>query len=425
MALRSHRPRHGSGRWPFLLLLTLAAGITCAPPEAPDTAPAPAVVAPEIRIGLSQGTPRVEVSGDSGVAVLDADGNPAGQAGAGVPWVIRPRGALVTATAAGAGSISSERLLTFVSPSAGGLLRLGGRPYRGKLVVARDRAGLTIINPVTLEDYLAGVVSAEMGRRDSSETEALAAQAIVSRTFALRNLGKRATEGFDLYASVADMAYGGAGLEYPLAREMVRRTAGQVLTWQGTLIDAFFFSTCAGHTAEGTEVFAAADRPYLKSVADVAPDGQPYCRISPRYRWRVEWSVSELRGVLRQSLPAALNLDAERAGTVRGVSIADRTGSDRVARVTIALRGGAVDVNGPQVRQVLHPVGETSLRSAIFQLTESRAGGELTRLVAEGAGAGHGVGFCQWGAVGRSHAGQDAPTILAAYFPGTSLSRAY
>jgi stage II sporulation protein D (peptidoglycan lytic transglycosylase) len=102
-----------------------------------------------------------------------------------------------------------------------------------------------------------------------------------------------------------------------------------------------------------------------------------------------------------------------------------RTRSDRVARITVNLDRTTVNVDGPAVRQVLRPIGETVLRSATFQLLEDRDGGRLRTLVADGAGAGHGVGFCQWGSVGRARAGQDAPTILAAYFPGTAISRAY
>jgi stage II sporulation protein D len=96
-----------------------------------------------------------------------------------------------------------------------------------------------------------------------------------------------------------------------------------------------------------------------------------------------------------------------------------------VARITIALGHGAVEVDGPAVRSVLRPVGETTLRSAAFVLTQTREGGVLRTLVADGRGAGHAVGFCQWGAVGRARGGQDAATILGAYFPGTVLSRAY
>ena len=201
----------------------------------------------------------------------------------------------------------------------GGLLSVNGRWYRGRLSVVRDRSGLTAINLVSLEDYLVGVVAAEMGRRDSSDAEALAAQAIVARTFAVRNLGKRASDGFDLLPTVVDQAYSGVGAEYPLARWAVERTAGQVVTWQGVPIDAFFFSTCGGRTAAGTEVFAAADRPYLRSIRDVDGDGQAYCRISPRFRWREEWTAAQLRDVLRQSLPAATGISADQVATVQGV----------------------------------------------------------------------------------------------------------
>jgi len=404
-------------------LLLLA---TCAPPMGDlQLPPAPTAAAPEIRIGLLVGASTLEVTGDSGALVQDADGNSAGAIEPGSFWRVRSAAGLVDAGAAGRWQVTGQQQLTFQPRVAGGWLRVGDRPYRGRLTIARDRTGLTVVNVVSLEDYLAGVVAAEMGRRDSTEGQALAAQAIVSRTFALRNLGKRATEGFDLYATVADMVYAGASAEYGAASAAVATTSGQILTWQGVPIDAFFFSTCAGQTAAGTDVFAAADRPYLQSIRDVDSEGQAYCRISPRFRWREEWSIEQLRGVLKSTLPSASAVTAEAAAGVRGVTVSGRTASDRVSRVTIGLRNGDIVVEGPAIRRVLRPVADAVLRSAIFQLSEVREGGQLRRLVADGAGAGHGVGFCQWGAVGRARAGQDAPTILAAYFPGTSLSRAY
>jgi stage II sporulation protein D len=380
---------------------------------------------PEIRIGLLIGATRIEVAGDSGLTVLDGDGASVGAIEPGVPWQVRPQGAGLVASGQRGWRVQGLTTATFVPRSETGLVSVNGLRYRGRLTVSRDRTGLTGINIVPIEEYLAGVVSAEMGRRDSTEAQALAAQAIVSRTFAIRNLGKRASDGFDLLPTVVDQAYGGVAAEYPLATSAVAGTAGQVVTWQGAPIDAFFFSTCAGRTATGTEVFAAAERPYLASIRDVDPDGQPYCRISPRFRWQEEWTAEQLRGVLRQSLPSVTGTPAEQVGSVDGVQVTRRSSSDRVARVTITLARGMVEVNGPAVRQVLHPVGEPSLRSAVFQLLEVREGDHLTRLVADGAGAGHGVGFCQWGAVGRARAGQDASTILGAYFPGTTINRAY
>ncbi len=405
--------------------------MTCTPQEPPGVSPAPPnepateVPGPEIRIGLVVGGGRVELSGDSGLAILDADSTPAGDGAPGAAWTVRPDGARLTATAPGGWRLDNQIALTFLPRTSVGRVLVNGRPYRGRVSVVRDRSGVTAVNLVDVESYLLGVVPAEMGRRDPSELEALAAQSVVSRTFAIRNLGKRAAEGFDLYGTVVDQVYGGVSAENELTSGAVRRTAGQVLTWQGVPIDAFFFSTCGGRTASGTEVFVAADRPYLKTVPDLDGSGQAWCRISPRYRWREEWSGDQLRGTLRQSLPPATGTPAEEAATATGVAVATRTGSGRVASVTVQLQSGAVEVRGPAVRQVLRPPGEALLRSAIFRLTEVRSEGRLLRLVADGNGAGHGVGFCQWGAVGRARGGQDARAILSAYFPGTTISRAY
>jgi stage II sporulation protein D len=398
--------------------------LTCAPQEAPEVTPPPLVTSPEIRIGLVMGASQVDITGDSGFTVLDADGATAASVDPGARWVVRRDGASLAAGSSAGWSIRGQGTLTFM-PRGGGIVSVGGKWYRGRLSVTRDRTGLTVINTLGIEQYLEGVVGAELGQREAADQQALAAQAIVSRTFAIRNLGKRASTGFDLLPSVVDQVYGGIAAEYPLSRDAVRRTAGQVLTWRGVPIDAFFFSTCAGRTALGTEVFTGAERPYLASIQDSDGDGQPYCRISPRFRWREEWTGSQLRSVLKQSLPAVLGTPPEQIEGVRGVQVTRRTGSDRVARMTVTLDRGVVDVEGPAIRQVLHPVGEPLLRSAMFQLLEARENGRISRLVADGAGSGHGVGFCQWGAVGRARAGQDAATILGAYFPGASIGRAY
>jgi stage II sporulation protein D len=281
------------------------------------------------------------------------------------------------------------------------------------------------VNRLLLESYLQGVVSAEMGRRSAIEFEALMAQAIVSRTYALRNLGRRASLGFDLHGSVADQVYAGSRSETPEGQEAVRATRGTVLAHGGAPIDAFFYSTCGGQTADGVEAFRAASRPYLRSFPDVDENGQAYCRISPRYRWREEWSGDALRTTLRRTLPAAAGVAAARAGEVRDVWVAQRTGSGRVGRLGITLRADHVMVEGQAVRRVLSPASGDLLRSAAFTLTATRRGQEVTRLVADGSGAGHGVGLCQWGAVGRSRAGQDHQQILAAYFPGAALQRLY
>ncbi len=110
---------------------------------------------------------------------------------------------------------------------------------------------------------------------------------------------------------------------------------------------------------------------------------------------------------------------------VRDVRVSSRTPSGRVGQLTIGLPRGDVHVEGPQVRRVLRPLSGELLRSNVFTLTVSGSGHRVSRLAADGAGAGHGVGFCQWGAVGRARTGQGHARILAAYYPGAVLERLY
>ena len=399
-----------------------------APPARPAPLPeAPPVESaqPEIRVGLAVDAPTAAIGGGAALVVTDPAGARLAMVPAGERWQASPApGGIGVTSTSGAASAAAERVVV-AALASGDPVQVNGRPYRGVVEVLRGRAGVTVVNRLGMEAYLLGVVSAEMGRRSAAEREALRAQAVVSRTYAHRNLRRWAAQGFDVQGSVSDQVYGGVAAETPEGREAVASTSGWVLTQGGTPIDAFFYSTCGGRTAEGTEVFRAANRSYLRSVSDVAEDGSAYCAISPRYRWREEWSGEALLATLRRTLPTAVGTPPERVAAVNDVRVAYRTGSGRVGQLAIALRQGEVRVEGPQVRSVLRtPAGEL-LRSNAFELAVTGAGGRVSRLVAEGGGAGHGVGFCQWGAVGRSRAGHDFQRILAAYYPGVTVERLY
>ena len=403
-----------------------------APPEAPPIAlPGPQGPAePTIRVGLLVGAGSATVTGLAGLSVSDPSGARVAEVPAGEVWRVAVQGAGVAAVAPGGASSTPTDAVEIASPDPNAPVVINGRPYRGTIVGLRDRTGVTLVDRLPMETYLIGVVSAEMGRRSPEDQEALRAQAIVSRTFALRNLGRWQAQGFDLYATVADQVYGGAGTETPEGRAAVDGTRGQVLTYGGAPIDAFFYSTCGGRTADGTEVFRGADRPYLRSVSDLADDGTAYCSLSPRFRWHEEWTGEALRATLQRTLPTlpaggGSTSVAMDVSEVRDVRVAYRTPSGRVGQLAVGLRRGEVLVDEASVRQVLRPVSGEVLRSNTFVLTVSRAGGRVARLVADGAGAGHGVGMCQWGAVGRSRAGQDHERILGAYYPGAVLERLY
>jgi stage II sporulation protein D len=392
--------------------------------QPPDEQPA-ASAEPQLRIGLEVGASSATIGGGDDLVITDPSGARLAAVPAGEQWRVVPAGSGIELQPPGRAGPGRTEMFAVVATDSRDLVRVNGRTYRGLVEFVRDSAGLTVVNRLFLESYLAGVVSAEMGRRNQTEFEALKAQAVVSRTYALRNLRRRAALGFDLHAGVSDQVYGGSASETPEGREALSLTRGQALTFDGRPIDAFYYSTCGGQTADGVEAFRAASRPYLRSFADVDQHGQAYCRISPRYRWREEWSGDALRTTFRRTLPVTLGVGPDRASEVRDVWVVERTGSGRVGRLGITLRADHLMVEGRVVRQVLRPASGDLLRSAAFTLTASRSGQALTRLVAEGSGAGHGVGMCQWGAVGRSRAGQDYQRILAAYYPGATLQRLY
>jgi stage II sporulation protein D len=301
-----------------------------------------------------------------------------------------------------------------------------GRAYRGRLNVVRGTSGVVVVNRVSLESYVAGTIGAEMGARRPEELAALRAQAVVSRTFAVKNRGRWEAQGLDAFADVRDQVYGGIASESQQVWDAVRATAGQVLLYQGLPIDAFFHSTCGRTTAGVEEVFATAvSRPYLRPVSDASGGGRHFCDISPRFRWREEWDAPTLRAILSRTLPAVMNVGGDGLQPITDIEITRTTRSGRVGELRIVFEHGDVRVPGPNVRSVLRPGNGRLLASQAFDLHVSHEGGRVSHLVAAGAGSGHGVGFCQWGAVGRARAGQDYRTILATYFPGTRVEKLY
>jgi stage II sporulation protein D len=389
-------------------------------------APSPATREVEIRIGLSVGAGSATVGGGGAVSVNQPDGSPIAIIPAGERWQVTVAGQGLVLTSPNGWVSPPLEAATLAATDLRAPLWVNGKAYRGLGEVLRDRTGLTVVNRLGVELYLLGVVSAEMGRRSPVEQAALRAQAVVSRTYALRHLRRWRTEGFDLYATVADQAYGGVAAETAEGRAAVGETRGRVLTYDGGVIEAFYFSTCAGRTADGYEVFRGAVRPYLRSVSDLNESGTAYCSISPRYRWREEWSGETLRATLRLNLPPVAGAGTAVIGTVTDVRVTQRSASGRVDQLSIAMGGTEVRVDGhTRIRQLLRPPGGPLLRSTAFSLIATGAGRNVTSLMIEGAGAGHGVGLCQWGAVGRARAGQDYQQILAAYYPGTRLERRY
>jgi len=155
-----------------------------------------------------------------------------------------------------------------ILPAEAEPLRLDGKPYRGLLDLVLNREGrLTVVNTLGVEEYLLGVVPAELPPVTYPESAALRAQSVAARTYALKNLGRFQSDGFDLTADERSQVYGGVALEKEGSTEAVRATEGMALYHQGALIVAMYSSTCGGHTEEYANVFGGAPVPYLTGVA--------------------------------------------------------------------------------------------------------------------------------------------------------------
>jgi len=359
-----------------------------------------------------------------------ASGLAVGSVPPGVRWVVRPDSAdpsRLRLIKPDSTRTDALRGIAVVNVTENRFVVANGRRYRGRISITSGRGrGLTLVNRVSLESYVAGVVGPEIGARRTDELNAVLAQAIVSRSFALKNRGRWEAFGFDAYADTRDQVYLGMAVETPQVWDAVRRTAGQVLTYEGQVIDAFFHSTCGLGTAGVDEAFATSrERPYLRPVSDESGGGHYYCDISPRFRWREEWDGSELRAILSRTLASVTPLAGDGMQRITDISVSRKTRSGRVGELRIVFERGDIRIPGPDVRTVLRPEADRWLQSTAFQLTVSKTNGEVTQVVAAGAGSGHGVGMCQWGAIGRARAGQDYRRILSTYFPGTKIEKIY
>lgn len=168
-------------------------------------------------------------------------------------------------------TIRGESLL--VMPLTGDTVTIDAKPYRtAARVFVNPRGLLNVINELNLEDYLFGVVPAEMGPKIYDELEALKAQAIAARTYAVRNLGQFRVEGYDICPGPACQAYKGFSGEDEMSNRAVRETAGMVITHQGKMIDALYSATCGGETSDVGTMFPGRNEPYLRRARCVELD---------------------------------------------------------------------------------------------------------------------------------------------------------
>jgi stage II sporulation protein D len=431
-AVREKRSvRRWAERATLLGALALAAG--CGPlvmrPE--PTAPVPLPRAePAVRVGIVVDTAQVEIGSTAGLSLLDAGAGhrQLGRAPANARWTVRALADGNLEVGGPQGRVAAVAGPLLARPEGGGTVLIGGNPYRGEALIQLAGPGrLTLINVVDMEAYLLGVVPHEIGPVGEDLLEAAKAQAVAARTYAVAHRGRRMARGFDYYATVQDQVYRGSGGETAITNRSVHETRGEVLLHQGTPVEAYYHSTCAGRTAAIEEVWPAEPRPYLVSVVDVNPrTGVAYDHFSNRFRWSQRWTAEQLTAILNRTLADSLPAGVRSVGEIRDVRVLERTPSGRVANMRIETTTGRFHVGRDRVRWILLTPEGRALNSSLFDVELVRdAAGRVTEIVANGGGWGHGIGMCQVGAMGRARDGQNYRTILTTYYPGTEIRRLY
>jgi stage II sporulation protein D len=230
---------------------------------------------------------------------------------------------------------SGKRIATFTAPlqidgGADGFVLAGHGAYRGILELRPGAFGLNAIDVASLDDYVRGVVSAESP--SSWPIEALKAQAVAARTYAITT--SKGGNGFDQYADTRSQMYRGIAAETPSTDQAVAETAGQVVTYQGTPVTTYFFSTSGGRTENVENVFGGEASPWLRSVDD------PYDNVSPRHRWKLKMTLAS----------AQARLGGLVKGRFKGIKVVKRGASPRVLKAYVVGSRGRTSVTGSTLR---------------------------------------------------------------------------
>ena len=341
----------------------------------------------KIRVALIKGAEGVKLEG-LGVLAFDEKGKPLRDDSR--FYVIRTRDGL---------SVNGKavRRLTASAPV---VILVNGKKYHGSVEISPSDKGMLVVNELPLEDYLVGLINCEISSQ--WPMEAVKAQAVVARSYAVYQKTIRKNAVYHLESTVIDQVYDGCEIEDSRADRGVKETTGEVLTYNNNVIQAFYHSNCGGHTEAAENVWGY-DLPYLRGV-DCS-----YCLSTPAAKWEQTISINKMETLLRNNgYPVA---------GLRDIRIGNKNRSGRVTDLALITAKGRMTISAINLRKA---IGYTVVKSTNFDV---RIAGD--NVIFTGIGYGHGVGLCQWGAKQRAAEGFDYREILSYYYPGTKLEKLY
>lgn len=284
-----------------------------------------------------------------------------------------------------------------------GDIKIGKRTYRNAVTFWLDHAGkLNVNNELPVDDYLKGVLPWEANPK--WPPEALKAQAIASRTYALFRAIERQDEPYDLSSDVMSQVYKGKDIEHEATDKAIESTKGLILTYRGKIFPAFFHSTCGGRTTRVENVWR------LEPVPTLAGGECRFCQGSKHYRWQSEFSVKEMEEKLQK-----------RKYNVRSITslvAKSMDASGRPKSFEIQSQNGKIEIQSNDFRLLMDPARfkSTKINAIDFQ---------NGKFLFSGQGWGHGVGMCQYGMKGLGEAGYAYRQILDYYYPLSDVIKVY
>ena len=336
----------------------------------------------QLRVAVAQKVSQLNIGTSTTAIVSDGAGHQLGE--------LQPQKGLIAQSSQAEIKVGNTQVAElWVKPKKGGYIWIGDRWYRGTVHVVPDNNQLLAINHVDLEQYLYSVLGAEMS--PTFPEEALKAQAVAARTYALYRSQSAKKKLFDVDATQSSQVYRGLSSEANTTQAAVNATLGQVMTYQGKPILAVFHSASGGHTENVEDIWT--DRvPYLRGVPD-------YDLGTPGYEWSKVVSFSDLGKSLK-------------IANVRSVAIDKTTQFGSV--LSLKVTGDTEQsIAGKNVRTAL------KLRSLRFTVTPTPTG-----FIFNGRGFGHGLGMSQWGAYNLAGRGTKYSNILSHYYQGVEMSPA-
>ena len=314
--------------------------------------------------------------------------------------------------------------VNFKTKQEKGFFTFQGKRYKSDLIITRiPELDLKIINRLDLEKYLQSVVPVEMPSRNSAYYEALKAQAICARTYAIKKMDERKDGSFDVYDDHRDQVYGGLKSQTVLASNAVKETRGDVIMFDNSLADIFYHSTSGGMLESAENVWPNYKQPYLQSRQDAlgkefADDNSPY------FRWSDTLSIQELDQIFNHRFNKSYlsKIVRDTTNLIFETQVLKRTSSGRVDEMKISYGDTTFTLQGYEIRRFFTPLEGRALPSTLFTISSISD----SLLVINGGGFGHGVGMSQFGAMNMSEKGFKYYDILVnKYFIGTYLKKVY